>query len=199
MTILSRLGIKTSRTSNTTRKSRHTDNNNDSKRDLKSRLQKRGYNLDIEDLEIFQIDNRNIQLTKQYKNSHSDNLSMEIRVTWNNWSGKKQYDWMDIDDFYISGITNRIEDENGNEIRTNERRVKGAFTSFIKELVGNNQFYVRGATPYWSKRFNIIKKRDDITMCQVSRSATGIKYKIKRKTRTRSHKRYYKKSEKNKK
>lgn len=57
--------------------------------DLKSGLINKGFNINIDDLEILTIGDRNIQLTKIVKNRNSDPIYMEIRLTTNNWSGKK--------------------------------------------------------------------------------------------------------------
>ena len=139
--------------------------------DLKSGLINKGFNINIDDLEILTIGDRNIQLTKIVKNRNSDPIYMEIRLTINDWNGKKEYAWMDIDDFYISGVSNRIEN-------ANSKSVKGDFTNYIKEFVGNKVFYVRGATPYWDKRFTIHDKIQDISICQNTKStAKGLKHK----------------------
>ena len=83
--------------------------------DLKSGLINKGFNINIDDLEILTIGDRNIQLTKIVKNRNSDPIYMEIRLTINDWNGKKQYDWMDIDDFYI-------------DLYENELKISGIFT-----------------------------------------------------------------------
>lgn len=166
--------------------SKKTSKNTDKskKQDLKSILINRGFNLDIKDLEISTIGDRNIELIKEIENTNGDSIYMEIRLTINDWNGRKEYAWMDRDDFYISGISNR--DIEGNLInRLDLNRVKGVFTNFIREFVGTNQFYVRGATPYWNKTFIIVDKIDDITICQSSKIvAKGVnrRYNNKRKS-----------------
>ena len=160
--------------------------------DLKSGLINKGFNITIDDLEILTIGDRNIQLTKIVKNRNSDPIYMEIRLTTNNWNGKKEYAWMDIDDFYISGVSNRIEN-------ANSKSVKGDFTNYIKEFVGNKVFYVRGATPYWDKRFTIHDKIQDISICQITKSeAKGLnrKYIPNRKSIKKNEKKKKKKKKK---
>ena len=176
---------KTSKTKNTIKNTNTKKRNNNP--DLKTGLINRGFNLDIKDLEISTIGDRNIQLIKEVENTDGDAIYMEIRLTINDWNGRKEYEWMDKDDFYISGISNR--DKEGSLInRLDLNRAKGVFTNFIREFVGSNEFYVRGATPYWDKTFTVLDKIDDITICQTSETvAKGVKrkYSGNRKTRTK--------------
>lgn len=63
------------------------------------------------------------------------------------------YDFLKETDFFVSGLYNGTQDQQINGIN----RGTGNFTKFIREVVGNGSLYVREATDYWGKRFDIIK------------------------------------------
>jgi hypothetical protein len=107
--------------------------------------------------------------------------------------GEKEYEFLELDDFYISTISNGTPGQRAMEIDLN--RGKGVFTDFIKQFVGEEKIYVHGHTPYWKKRFtcedmpdNIISCNNPETLGSIAKRRNSKKRKSKRRKSKKSRK-----------
>ena len=115
--------------------------------------------------------------------------------------GEKEYEFLELDDFFITHLINGTEEQQILDI-TGRRKGKGKFTDFIKQFVGEEKFYVRGPTPYWKKMFTCGDLPRDMIFfhnkqCQGGGSKRR-KYKRKKSKKRKSKRRKSKKSRKKK-
>ena len=129
---------------------------------LIEKLKSKGYN--IEGLDIREIDERRIEVKKIVKNDEDIDIPMTITLCINDWGGEKELEFLELDDFYISGLINGTEEQQVMGV-TGRRKGKGIFTDFIKQFVGEEKFYVRGPTPYWKKMFTCGDLSRDMIFC----------------------------------
>ncbi len=166
---------------------------------LIDKLRCKGYN--IEGLNIREIDERRIEVTKVVKNEGID-IPMNIILFINDWGGDKEYAFLELDDFFITNLKNGTEEQQIMGV-TGRRKRNGIFTHFLKQFVGENKFYVRDASPYWKKRFTCEDMPDNMISCINPDNITGggkrnKKSKRRKSKRRKSKRRKSKKSRKKK-
>jgi hypothetical protein len=134
---------------------------------LREKLIAKGFNL--EGLVFFQVDARNVTISKNALNKDKILIPMEILLRINNWGGEREYENLELDDFYILGIINGTQEQAVAGIDVNKG--KGVFTGFLKEFLSDVQtFYVRGASPYWARLFDCVHHAEGITKCNIKGS-----------------------------
>jgi len=133
---------------------------------LREKLIAKGFNL--EGLVFFQVDASNVIISKNALNKDKILIPMNILLRINNWGGKREYENLELDDFYIFGITNGTQEQAAAGIDVN----KGVFTGFLKEFLSDVQtFYVKGATPYLDlDLFDCVHHAEGITKCNIKAS-----------------------------
>ena len=129
---------------------------------LIDKLRSKGYNL--EGLDVKVIGERQIEVKKIVINDKGIDIPMSIILYINDWGGDKEYEFLELDDFFITHLVNGTKEQQQSEV-TGRRKGKGEFTHFLKQFVGENKFYVRGPTPYWKKRFTCEDKPRNMISC----------------------------------
>lgn len=168
---------------------------------LIEKLKSKGFN--IEGLDIRELNERRIGVNKIVKNDEGIDIPMTINLYINDWVGGKEYELLELDDFFISGLINGTEEQQNRGV-TGKRKGNGEFTDFLKQFVGKNKFYVRGPTPYWEKRFTCEDMPDNMISCINPDKITGggkrnKKYKRRKSKRRKSKKRKSKRKSKRRK
>ena len=130
----------------------------------------KGFN--IEGLDINKLDERQISVKKIVKNGERIDIPMTIKFRINDWGGGyKEYDFLELDDFFISSIQNGTSEQRVAGIDVNEG--KGVFTDFIKQFVGGETFYVMGSTPYWIRTFTCEDLPENMIFCRNKQGQEG--------------------------
>ena len=104
---------------------------------LINKLESKGFN--IEGLDIREIGERQIEVKKVVKNDEGIDIPMTITLCINDWGGEKEFEFLELDDFYIKLLTNGTEEQQVMGV-TGRRKGKGIFTDFIKKFVGKTNF-----------------------------------------------------------
>ena len=165
---------------------------------LREKLIAKGFNL--EGLIFVQLDPRSVEISKQALNKDKIVIPMSIMLKINNWGGEREYENLELDDFYISGIFNGTAEQAVAGIDVNKGL--GVFTGFLKEFLSDVQtFYVTGASPYWARLFDCVSGGGrGITKCNIKAQTVNkigagrnIRYKRKRKRTKRTKRRKSKK------
>ena len=130
--------------------------------ELKQKLIDKGFNLQIDGIDVIHLDPRTIELGKNAQNDDGVDIPMTIELKINNWGGEKQYEFLRINDFFIIGVRNGTQEQHAAGIDTNQG--KGIFTRFLKEVVGHmGSFHVFKPTLYWGKIFDLKSENKQIS------------------------------------
>jgi len=154
--------------------------------DIIEQLRLKEYNFDKYKT-IVNHDNRHITIEEETTDDGDRNIpiTMSITMRWNNWDGEKEFKFLDLNDFLISGVYNGSTEQRVQEIKPE----KGTFTKFVKEFLKNRKvFYVMAPTQYWDKVFNKIKVERDIGHYNVV-GGGGRKKRTKKRRKSRRRKR----------
>ena len=126
--------------------------------DAKRFLESKGFNIS-DDMTVKALDNNTYTITKIVQNVHGEEVPMEIMLEKNIWekSGKPRNPNLSTDDLYIIQVTNGTVEQERSKDNSYTNRGKGIFTKFIYDVVGNKPCYVKDASPYWGRRFELVE------------------------------------------
>jgi len=124
----------------------------------------------LEGLDVKEFDGRGVKISKTVKNGDGGDVPMSISISFNRWGRKLEFSFLEPDDCYIFLIENGTQEQSQSGQDVNEG--KGVFTEFVKQVVGNNQFYVKQASPFWHNTFTCENKGRGIISC-IDHSTVG--------------------------
>ena len=123
----------------------------------------------LEDLDVKEFDGRGVKISKTVKNGDGDDVPMSILISFNLWGRKLEFPFLKQDDCYIYLI------ENGTQEQSQSGKgvaPEGIFTEFVKQVVGNNKFYVKRAEQFWYDTFTCVNVGSGIISC-IDHSTVG--------------------------
>ena len=105
------------------------------------------------DMEVTQRNDRGISVAREVS-INGEEVKMVMVFTSNMWGRKKQFKFLQENDFYVDGLYNGTSEQQVKELN----KGTGNFTKFICDVIADGSLYVRSPTLYWEKTFDIVNR-----------------------------------------
>ena len=108
-------------------------------------------------MEVKQDGDRIITVARTVKVS-GQHVKMNLCFRSNRWGERKEFAFLEPTDFYLDGLYNGTKKQRVEGINSGT----GNFTKFIYDVVADGSLYVRGASPYWRQKFDVVSMHNSI-------------------------------------